>query len=157
MASGSIANETSQPLPFATTQADGSLHSITGLSFSGCTSSFGTANVTVPAGDLPDDLVIQSTQTAAPQASGFVQTAGTNGLLAHIGVLTCNFDVAGEADATWTNGTTDQLVFTGGGTLNPVNIAAGCFGLVNPGDVLTYTGHYTVTTPAGTGPITVGP
>ena len=152
-ASGSIANVTSAPLPFTTTQSGGAAHSITGLSFTTCTSSFGNATVSVPTADLPDDLTITATATTAPQASGFVQTAGTAGLLAHISVLTCSFDVAGQADATWTNGTSGQLKFTGAGTLPPVNISAGCFGLVSTTDTLTYTGTYSVTPST----ITVGP
>lgn len=145
-ASGSLGNVTSAPLPFTTKRSDGTTpHSITGLSYSGCTSSFGTATVSVPAGDLPDDLTITGVSTTAPQATGFVQTAGTNGLLVHISVLTCSFDVTGQANATWTNGTSGQLKFVGTGTLHPVNISPGCFGLVNSGDTMTYTGTYNVT------------
>jgi hypothetical protein len=143
--SGSIANVTSAATPFTTKQSSGAAHSITGLSFSGCTSSFGSATVTVPAADLPDDLTINSTSTTAPQATGFVQTAGTAGLLAHISVLTCTFNVVGQADATWTNGTSAQLTFTGNGTLHPANISAGCFGLISSTDTFTFKGHFNVT------------
>lgn len=144
-ASGNLGNVTSAPLPFTTTRTGGTAHSITGLSYSGCTSSFGTATVTVPSTDLPDDLTITAASTTAPQASGFVQTAGTGGVLAHVSVATCSFDVAGQANATWTNGTTGQLKFVGTGTLHPVHISAGCFGLVNTTDTFTYTGTYNVT------------
>jgi hypothetical protein len=145
-ASGSIANVTAHTLPYTTTQSSGAAHSITGLTFSGCTSSFGSASVTVPSGDLPDDLVITSDQApTAPQASGHVATAGTTGDLAHISVLTCSFNVVGNPNATWTNGTTGQLKFTGTGTLHPANVSAGCFGEVGTSDTLTYTGSYTVT------------
>lgn len=145
-ASGNIGNVTSAPLPYTVRQTGGTGHAITSLGFSGCSSSFGSATVTVPAADLPDDLVVTSDQApTAPQASGHVQTAGTAGLLAHIAVATCSFDVAGQANATWTNGTSAQLKFTGSGTLHPVNISAGCFGLISTSDTLTYTGSYNVT------------
>lgn len=145
-ASGSLANVTSAALPFTTKRNGGTAHSITALSFSGCTSSFGTATVSVPAADLPDDLTITAVSTTAPQASGFVQSAGTAApKLAHIAVLTCSFDVVGQADATWTNGTTAQLKFTGAGTLHPAGVSAGCFGLVSTTDVLKYTGTYNIT------------
>jgi hypothetical protein len=147
-ASGSLANVSHAATPFTTTRNGGAAHSITALGFSGCTSSFGTASVTVPAADLPDDLVINSTNTVAPQAIGIVKTAGTAAVIAHISVLTCSFNVAGSANATWTNGTTAQLKFTGGttpGALHPTAISAGCFGLVSATDVISYTGTYNVT------------
>ncbi|HEY3747949.1 MAG TPA: hypothetical protein VGL80_02025 [Pseudonocardiaceae bacterium] len=147
-ASGSLANATHAPTPFTTTKSGGAAHSITGLTFTGCSSSFGSATVTVPAADLPDDLVINSTNTVAPQAIGIVKTAGTAGFLAHISVLTCSFNVTGSANASWTNGTTAQLKFTGGtspGVLHPTTISAGCFGLVSATDVISFTGTYNVT------------
>jgi hypothetical protein len=148
-ASGSLANASHAPTPFTTTQSGGAAHSITALGFSGCTSSFGAATVTVPTTtDLPDDLVINSTNTVAPQALGIVKTAGTSGFLAHIAVLTCSFNVTGSANASWTNGTTAQLKFTGGtspGVLHPTTISAGCFGLVSATDVISFTGTYNVT------------
>ncbi|HEX5117202.1 MAG TPA: hypothetical protein VFW65_18595 [Pseudonocardiaceae bacterium] len=144
-AGGSLANVTSAALPFTTKQNGGAAHSITSLSFTGCTSSFGSATVTVPAANLPDDLTINSVSTTAPQASGNVTTAGTSGDLANISVLTCSFRVTGSAPATWTDGPTNQLDFTGGAGLHPANISAGCFGLVGSTDVLSYTGHYTIT------------
>lgn len=142
---GSIGNVTSVPLPFATTQSGGTPHSVTGLTFSGCALSLGPITTSVPAADLPDDLVITATGTTAPQAGGFVRTAGTAGLLAHFSVATCSFDVAGQADAMWTNGTGNQLNLTGNGTLTPANASAGCLGFFNDGDELTYTASYTVT------------
>lgn len=145
-ASGNIGNVTNAPLPYTVTPTGGTGHAITSLAFSGCTSSFGAATVSVPASDLPDDLVVTTDQApTAPQASGHVQTAGTSGLLVHISVATCSFDVAGQANATWTNGATGQLNFTGTGTLHPANISPGCFGLVSTTDTLTYKGTYNVT------------
>lgn len=144
-AGGSLANVAGAALPYTTTQSSGAAHSITSLSFSGCTSSFGSATVTVPSGDLPDDLVINTTSTTAPQATGVVKTAGTNGALAHISVVTCSFDVVGSAPASWTNGTSAQLRFTGGAGLHPANVSAGCFGLVSTSDTLSYTGTYNIT------------
>lgn len=104
--------------------------------------------MTVPSTDLPDDLVINSTNTVAPQAVGIVKTAGTSGFIAHISVLTCSFNVTGSANASWTNGTTAQLKFTGGtspGALHPTSISAGCFGLVSATDVISFTGTFNVT------------
>jgi hypothetical protein len=145
-ASGNIGNVTGHALPYTVAPTGGTGHSITGLTFSGCTSSFGSASVTVPAGDLPDDLVVTADQApTAPQASGHVATAGTTGDLAHISVVTCSFDVVGQPNATWTNGSAGQLNFTGTGTLHPANVSAGCFGEVGTTDTLTYTGAYTVT------------
>jgi len=145
-ASGSLANVAAHALPYVTTRNGGTAHSITGLGFSGCTSSFGSATVTVPAADLPDDLTITAVSTTAPQATGNVKTAGTGAVLVHISVLTCSFDVSGSAPATWTNGTSAQLKFTGAtGALHPAHISAGCFGLVSATDNLSYTGTYNVT------------
>jgi len=145
-AKGSLANVTKHALPYVTTQSGGAAHSITSLAFTGCTSSFGAATVSVPAADLPDDLTITADNTVAPQGTGNVKSAGTGAALAHIAVLTCSFNVTGSAPATWTNGTTAQLKFTGGtGTLHPAAISAGCFGLVSATDNLSYTGTYNVT------------
>lgn len=147
-ASGNVGNVTNAPLPYTVKKSDGTTGAITGLTFSGCTSSFGSASVTVPSTDLPDNLVVTSDQApTAPQASGHVQTAGTSGDLAHISVLTCSFNVVGAANAAWTNGTSNQLQFTGTGSLHPANVSAGCFGEVGTTDTLTYTGTYTVTPP----------
>jgi hypothetical protein len=145
-AGGNIANVTNAPLPYTVKQTSGATGAITSLTFSGCTSSFGSATVSVPAADLPDNLVVTSDQApTAPQASGHVATAGTGGALAHISVLTCSFNVVGTPNATWTNGTSGQLKFTGTGTLHPASVSAGCFGEVGTSDTLTYTGTYTVT------------
>jgi hypothetical protein len=148
-ASGSLGNVSHAAAPYTTVKNGGGAHSITALGFSGCSSSFGTATVTVPAADLPDDLVINSTNTVAPQAIGIVKSAGTAApLLAHISVLTCSFNVSGSANAQWTNGTSAQLQFTGGtspGVLHPTNISAGCFGLVGSADVISFTGTFNVT------------
>ncbi|HEX5117201.1 MAG TPA: hypothetical protein VFW65_18590 [Pseudonocardiaceae bacterium] len=145
--SGSLADATTAPSPFTTTQAGGSPHSITGLGFSGCILSLGAITTTVPAADLPDDLVITTTGTTAPQAGGHLQAAGSPGLLVHFSVVTCSFDLQGNPDMTWTNGTTHQLTFTGTSTtaqLTPVHPSAGCFGLFSSGDRMAYEATYTV-------------
>jgi hypothetical protein len=143
--SGSLADVTNAALPFTTTRSNGTAHSITGLGFTGCTLAQGSVTSSVPGADLPDDLEITATSTTAPQAGGFVSTAGTSGLLAHFSVGTCSFDVAGQAAATWTNGTSDQLNFTGAGTLTPANSSVGCLLQFQDGDVLEYLATYTVT------------
>ncbi|HEY1571057.1 MAG TPA: hypothetical protein VGG05_06930 [Pseudonocardiaceae bacterium] len=145
--SGSMANVTGAPLPFTTTQADGSPHSIAGLGFSGCVLALGPITATVPAEDLPDDLVITSTSSTAPHASGHLQVAGPSGLLVHFSVATCSFNLQGSPDATWTNGATNQLTFTGASTtaqLTPVHTSAGCFGTFTPGDIMEYEATYTI-------------
>ncbi|HEY1573602.1 MAG TPA: hypothetical protein VGG05_19830 [Pseudonocardiaceae bacterium] len=142
---GSLANVTNAPLPYTTMQANGSAHSITGWSFGGCTSSFGSLTPSVPAADLPDDLVFTTVSATAPQAGGFLQSAGTAGALFHLSVLTCGFSVAGQANFTWTNGTAGQLKLPGTGTLHPIGVSSGCFGLVSATDTLTLTGTLTVT------------
>lgn len=146
--SGSMADVAGAALPFTTTQADGSPHSVTGLSFSGCALSLGAITATVPpAQDLPDDLVVTATGTNAPQAGGHLQVAGGSGLLVHFSVVTCGFDLQGSPDVTWSNGTTNQLTFTGTSTtaqLTPVHTSAGCFGLFNPGDIMEYQAAYSI-------------
>lgn len=137
---GSLANVSDASLPYTATQADGSPHSIT--SAAGCP----TGSITVTP-DLPWDIVFTTS------TSGFVQGANPAGILFHVSELTCTFDVAGEADFTWTDGTVGQLTLTGEGSLTPVDIGAGCFGMVNAGDVVTFTAGYTFSPNT----ITVGP
>ncbi|HEX5407711.1 MAG TPA: hypothetical protein VFX16_36040 [Pseudonocardiaceae bacterium] len=144
VAKGSIANVSMHALPYTTTQTGGTPHSITSLTFSGCSSSFGAATVTVPPTDLPDDLTINSVSTTAPQATGIVKTAATSTDLAHVSVLTCSFNVTGSAPATWTNGPSGQLNFTGGAGLHPANVGFGCVGFVAATDTVSYTGTYSV-------------
>jgi hypothetical protein len=55
-------------------------------------------------------------RSPAPQANGHIQAAGSSGLLVHFALLTCSFDLQGNPDVVWTNGTTDQLTFTGTST-----------------------------------------
>lgn len=143
----SLADATNAPLPYTTTQADGTPHSITSWTFTGCSSSFGTVTLTA---DVPDDIVFTATSVTPPQASGFVQSAATSGLLFHVTEQTCAFAATGQPGITWTND--NQLKFTGTGALHAVDIAAGCFGLIGSGDVLAFTATYTF----GTSTVTVG-
>ncbi|HEX5117957.1 MAG TPA: hypothetical protein VFW65_22470 [Pseudonocardiaceae bacterium] len=138
---GSLANVTNAPLPYTTTKADGSPHSITSLTFTGCTDSFGTATLSAGAADLPDDFVFDS------PGPDVLRTAGTAGALFSVAVLTCSFNVAGTVEFTWTNGTIGQLKLVGSRPLHPTGISAGCFGLVSSTDTLAWTGTYTVTPP----------
>ncbi|HEX5117958.1 MAG TPA: hypothetical protein VFW65_22475 [Pseudonocardiaceae bacterium] len=131
---GSLANVTSAALPFTTTQVGGAPHSIVSAN---CSTS-GTAVTPV----LPWDIVITATSATPPQASGFVQGASASGLLFRVSMLTCSFGVAGQADFTWTNVTGNQLKFTGSGTLHPVGVSSGCFGLISSSDVMTFTGTF---------------
>lgn len=140
---GSLANVTNAPLPYTTTRANGNPHSITSLSFSGCTASFGTAVLNAGAANLPDDFVFTGVSTTQPQAAGFVRTTGS--ALLNVAVLTCSFNATGSANITWTNGTSGQLEFVGSRTLHPSGGSAGCFGRVSATDTLSWTGTYTVT------------
>ncbi len=146
----SLRDVTHAPLPYTTVQSGGAAHSIVAWSFSACTS---PATLTVPAADLPDDMVFNATATTPPQATGQLQTAGAGGALFHVTFMTCGFNATGGAVITWTNGTGGQLKFVGTGTLHSTAVAAGCLGLVNTGDVLRLTG--TLNIPAST--VMMGP
>lgn len=133
---GTLANVTNAPLPYTASNA------ITSWTASGCSSSFGSVTLTIPATALPDSFVFNAVSQTAPQASGFLQTP--SGFLFHIAELTCSFNVSGQFNFTWTNGSSGQLRFIDN-ALHPTNVAAGCFGLVSTTDILTFTATFTVT------------
>lgn len=113
------------------------------VDFNNCNGPLGP--VTATPADQPYDLVVTSYDAgagAAGQGSGYIGPVNV-----HVSMSGCNFDVVGNAPGLYDNAT--HTISVGGALpagvapLEPVNIV-GCFGLVSPGDELTYEGDYLV-------------
>ncbi|HEX5113976.1 MAG TPA: hypothetical protein VFW65_02140 [Pseudonocardiaceae bacterium] len=152
----------SAALPYNIAKTGGGTGALMAFGVGACTSSLGTATVTT---SIPDDVVINAVPgTFGFNADGYIQNhAGANAAIVTVSVLTCTFQVSGQAPFAYTspampNGNGQLQVNPGvmdsGGTgLTINNVSAGCFGMVSNGDSLNFAGAWavnpapTITTP----------
>ncbi|PWV85645.1 hypothetical protein SAMN05421630_102318 [Prauserella marina] len=115
------------------------------VTFNNCDGPLGPGTAVPNPGSQPYDLVI--TGTSGGTSTGYVGPVDV-----HVSMAGCDFDVVGHAPGRYNNAnvlTMDPAVALPAGVapLSPTSIV-GCFGLVNPGDQLSYGAAYNVTNPA---------
>jgi hypothetical protein len=113
------------------------------LSFSDCTSPFGTVTVTT---DTPDDIYVYNPTSSGETDGYIVNASGSSDPLAKISVLTCTFEVVGDAPGFFDNsGSTlnlDPSTALPSGTpgLTAADVS-GCAGIIDSGNALTFSAY----------------
>ncbi|HKS45923.1 MAG TPA: hypothetical protein VJT49_12575 [Amycolatopsis sp.] len=121
------------------------------VDFNNCTGPLGAG--TAVANNQPYSLHITGYDAAGGKSTGYVGPVSV-----HASTLGCEFDVTGNAPATYDNATgtlsftPDAALPAGVTPLKPANID-GCFGLVSPTDELVYEADYHLSDPST--PITI--